>query len=104
MNILKIHLHVEQLLLKTTWRLVERLVYNQTEKKDLHRIRQKGRKNNQVRTWEGTLRGDLEEEGDCTGKYLPWGVRGFSHILDTPDLGCDTRKMSPPGWFENQWN
>ena len=38
MNISKIHLHVEQLSLKTNRRLAERLLYSQGYKKDPHRI------------------------------------------------------------------
>lgn len=35
-NISKIHLHMEQFLLKTDWKLAERLLYNQGCKKDVH--------------------------------------------------------------------
>ena len=32
----------------------------------------------------------------------PW-ARGSSHILGTPSLASNTRKVSPLSWFENQW-
>ena len=34
----------------------------------------------------------------------PWGMMGSNHTLDTPALRSNTRKMSFPDWFENQWD
>lgn len=45
---IRIHVNVEKFSLKRSWRLAERLLYNQDYKKDPYRTRQEGRKNNQV--------------------------------------------------------
>ena len=59
-NISKIHLHVEQFLLKTNWKWVKGLLYNQGWKKDTH-IGWLGREEKQairldLCPWEGTQR------------------------------------------------
>lgn len=43
--------------------------------------------------------GDKQKEG-----YPPWGVSSLNHILGSPVLGSNTRKMSLLSWFENQWD
>ena len=49
-NTSQIHLHVEQCSLKTNWRLAERLLCKQGCKKDAQRIRQEGKRSDQVGT------------------------------------------------------
>lgn len=50
-----------------------------------------------------SLAGDTEEEGVPQAQDPPWGTRGLSHILGSPALGHNTRKMSPLSWCESQW-
>lgn len=58
MNTWKIHLYVEQVLLKTNWKLLEGLLYNQDYKKDTPFTGKERKKNNQVETC--APRGDSE--------------------------------------------
>ena len=53
-----------------------------------------GRKGKVIRSGLVPLGGNLQEEGDYTGRDSPWGVSSLSHILGTPALGSDTGKMS----------
>ena len=61
MNTSKLHLHVEQFSLKTNWKPAEGLLYNQGCMKDMHIIRQEGKKSvpvpdQDLGLWEGTQR------------------------------------------------
>ena len=86
----KIHLHVEQSSLLTTWRLTERLFYNQGCKKDLHQVGWQGRRSNQVTILTGDRRiGECHRLGDTSR-----GLRGSSHILGTPTLGSTPKEES----------
>lgn len=100
---IKIHEYVEQLLLKTTWRWTERLLYNQGCKERSTGSKVERQKSDWVRTHALTRRhrkgGRYHGQGDS-----PWGVRGSSHMLGTSALRSDTRTMSPLSWFENQWD
>lgn len=101
MNTLKIHLHVEEVLLKTTWRLVERLFYNRgcKERSTQNWLRKEERKSGQdLCSWEGT------QKMDYMGTDPSWGMRNLSHILYIPALWSDTRNISPLSWFENKWD
>lgn len=60
------YMHGEQLLLKTTWKLAERLFYNQSCKKDLHK--RKGRE--AIRSGPTTLGRDTEEERDMMNSEI----------------------------------
>ena len=50
------------------------------------------------------LKGDSEEKGDYPVRDRHWGVSSWSHILGTPALGSDTRKMGSLGWLEDLWS
>ena len=83
-NTSKIHLYVEQFSLKMNWKLAEGLLYNQGCKKDIHVIREEGKKSSWSQglcPWEGT-----EEEGEYRGGLPPWEVNGKKHRLGTPVL------------------
>ena len=91
------------LLLKTTWRLSERLLYNQGYK-------ERPTWNLIVRVEKGVVRICTHSRGHRSGggyhglRDPPWGARILSHILGTPALGSNTRKTIPLSWFKNQWD
>ena len=96
MNTPKLQLHIEQLFLKTAWRLAERLFYNEDHKEKVQWDR-KGRE----AIWLGptALVGDPERRT----KSQAWGAslrsRGFSPTLDTLAQGSSARKLRLLGWF-----
>ena len=85
---------MEQFSLKTNWRLAERVFYNQGCKKYPHGIGIKGKE--AIKSRPVPLRWNSEEEGDYTGRDPPWGVSGLSHILGSPVLESNTRKIKFP--------
>ena len=103
MNTSKVQLYVEQFSLKTIWRLAERLFYNQGCKERYTRG-MIGKEEKQSHRDPHPSRGHRRGGGyNGLGDTL-WGARGSSHLLGTPALGSDTRKMSPLSWFENWWD
>ena len=103
MNTSKIHLHVEQLSLKTNQRLVERLFYDQGCKEKSTQSRVGREESSQLRS-HPPRRSHRGGEGYQGLGDPPWGVRGLSHMVGTQALGSDTRKTSPLSWFGNQWD
>lgn len=97
----KIHLYVEQFLLKTNWRLVERLLYNQDCKKDPHWIKEEGKRSDQTCAPRSRLRGKWK----LYRKEILPGSEWFEPHTGAPILGTNTRKMSPvAGWRDNRTN
>ena len=101
-NTSKIRLPVEQFSLKTDWKPAEGCLQNQGYKKDPHRIGMEGKRSNQVGTCAPGR--DTEEERYYTGLEILLGSERFEHTVGNPALGSDTGRMSPPRWFENQWD
>ena len=93
LNTSKIHLHVGEFSLKTTWKLAESLLYNQGSKKELTDTG--GKRRGAMRLEHAPLGGDLEEKGDFTDGDLSWEVSSSSNIL-----GSDTGKTSALGWLD----
>ena len=93
LNTSKIHLHVGEFSLKTTWKLAESLLYNQGSKKELTELG--GKRRGAIRLEHAPLGGDLEEKGDFTDGDLSWEVSRSSNILRS-----DTGKTSALGWLK----
>lgn len=59
---------------------------------------------------EAIMLGPVPRGGDTERRRTAWAQRsslkneGLNHILENPALGYNTRKTSPLGWFENQWD
>lgn len=85
---------MKQFLLKTNWRLRERLLYNQGCRKDPYRVRQIQKKSDQVRTHTPGKR--HREGGLHRCRDAPWEV-------NISALGFDIGNMSPLNWFETWW-
>lgn len=93
MNASKIHLHMERLLLKTNFRLAEKLLYKQDCKKYSHRMWYEEKRNmvSGLCPWEG-----LRNKRRITRvKIPPGGVISLNHTLDTPALGSTPVRRFP---------
>ena len=90
----KTHLYVEQLSLKTNWKLAERLIYNQSCKERFTRnqvVREKKQSGQDL--WP---RRRHKRKGGCRElRDPPWGARGLNHRLGAPALGSNTEKTGP---------
>ena len=72
-------------------------------KKKIHtKSDRRGRK--AIRLGSVSLGWDLEGKGDCTGRYLPWGVSSDSPRSDAPVLGSYMGETSPCGCLEDDWD
>ena len=69
-------------------------------KKDPQRIGWEEKGSNHVGT-HTHRKGYRKEWGYHRLVYSPWEMHNLNDTLSTPDLGSDTRKISPLSWFEN---
>ena len=79
----KIHLHVEQFSLETIWKLAERLLYNQSYKKDTHGIGLEGKRSDQV----STLGRGLGGKGQLNRQRSSLGCEQFEPYIGHPNPG-----------------
>lgn len=88
---------MEQSSLKTNWKVAE-VMCNQSYNEDRQRIELEGKKINQVSPCGKRIR-----EKEQLHRDPSWEVSSLSHILATPTLGSNARKMSLLGWLEGWW-
>lgn len=103
MNTLKLQLHREKLLLKSTWGLAEQLFYNQDCRERSNQSLIGREENNLAGTYTLSV-GPRRGEGYHRLKDPPCRARALSCILGTLGLEADIRKTGPFRWFENQWS
>lgn len=98
MNTPKLQLHVEQLFLRTTWRLAEWLFYNEGYKEKT----QTEKRSHLVRTHSPV--GDPEEEGKVTNLWSLSKEQGFQPHIGHLSPGVQHQEVEPP-WLvlETRW-
>ena len=100
----KIQLHVEQLFLKTTWKLAKGSPITKAIKKKKKIHTESGRKRGEaVRLRPAPLAGDTEEEGRSQAQKSSLGNEDFKPHIGDPNCGVQQWGNKSPYWFENRW-
>ena len=84
-------------------KLAEKLFYNQGCKE--RSMQSWGGRDEKQSDWDPHLQEGTQKRRVYHGLGdPPWGMKGSNHMLGTPALRSNTRKMSFLGWFESQWD